>query len=54
MILMIYSPGDMDRLEGETIKDIIIRMYGEFYSRYEGDEFLTLTLGSIPALISPE
>jgi hypothetical protein len=54
MILMIYSPDDMDRLEGETIKEIIIRMCGEFYSRYEVDELLNLTLGSIPALISPE
>jgi len=50
MILMIYSPDDRDRLDGETIKDVIIRMYREFYSRYEGDEFLTLTLGTVPAL----
>jgi hypothetical protein len=38
-------------LEGEIVRDLVIRMFGELYGRYEGDEFLTRTLESIPKLV---
>ena len=35
-------------MEGEDVRDLVIRMFGELYGRYEGDEFLMRTLESIP------
>ena len=38
-------------LEGETVRNLVIRMFGELYDRYEGDELLMRTLESIPKLV---
>jgi ribosomal protein S18 acetylase RimI-like enzyme len=38
-------------LEGEAVRDLVIRMFGELYGRYEGDAFLMRTLESIPKLV---
>jgi GNAT superfamily N-acetyltransferase len=38
-------------LEGEMVRNLVVRMFGELYDRYEGDEFLMRTLESIPKLV---
>jgi GNAT superfamily N-acetyltransferase len=48
LILMLFSREDADHLAGEIVRDLVIRLFGELYGRFEGDEFLTLTLKSIP------
>ena len=38
-------------LEGEIVRNLVIRMFGELYDRHEGDELLMRTLESIPKLV---
>jgi GNAT superfamily N-acetyltransferase len=51
-LTLMTNPGDGELfLEGEIVRDLVIRMFGELYGRYEGDEFLMRTLESIPKLV---
>ncbi len=47
LILMFFSKEDADHLAGEMVRDLVIRLFGELYNRFDDDEFLTLTLRSI-------
>ena len=49
--LMINPREDELFLEGEIVRNLVIRMFGELYDRHEGDEFLMRTLESIPKLV---
>jgi hypothetical protein len=51
LILMTNPRRDELCLKGEVVRNLVIRMFGELYSRYEGDEFLMRTLESIPKLV---
>jgi GNAT superfamily N-acetyltransferase len=48
LILMVLSTVNDDYLTGESVRQIIIQMFGELYDRHEGDEFLTSILGGTP------
>ncbi len=48
LILMLFSKENADHLTGKVLRGIVIQLFGELYNRFEGDEFLKLTLGSIP------
>jgi len=48
LILMLFTRKDADHLAGEIVRDLVVQLFGELYDRFDGDEFLTLTLRSIP------
>ena len=48
LILMLFSRESADHLAGKVLRGVVVQLFGELYNRFEGDEFLTLTLGSIP------
>ena len=51
MILLVFSVENYNRLAGETVRDLVIHMFGELYDRYENDDLLMSTLRSIPDLV---
>ncbi len=48
LILMLFSREDADHLTGEMVRNLVIQLFGELYDRFKGDDFLALTLSSIP------
>lgn len=51
-LVLMTNPGKDEHCLGcETVRNLVIRMFGELYGRYDGDEFLTRTLESIPKLV---
>jgi GNAT superfamily N-acetyltransferase len=51
LALLINPDKDEHYLDGEMVQNLVIRMFGELYGRYEGDELLARTLESIPKLV---
>jgi hypothetical protein len=51
LILMVFSREEVSSLKGETVRDLIIRMFAQLYGRHNGDEFLMLTLQGVPDLV---
>ena len=51
MILMVFSKMEENRLIGDEVRNIIIRIFSEIYNRDEDDEILALNLKGIPDLI---
>jgi len=51
MILMVFSKMGENRLIGDEVRNIIIRIFSEIYNRDEDDEILALNLKGIPDLI---
>jgi hypothetical protein len=48
---MVFSREEVSSLKGETVRDLIIRMFAQLYGRHNGDEFLMLTLQGVPDLV---
>lgn len=48
MILMVLSRVDGDYLDGQWIRDIIVRIFGELYHRGVDDEILASILSGVP------
>jgi GNAT superfamily N-acetyltransferase len=51
MILLVFSVENCNHLAGETVRELVIHMFGELYERYGNDDLLMSTLRSIPDLV---
>lgn len=51
MILLVFSVENCNGLAGETVKGLVIHMFGELYDRYGNDDLLMSTLRSVPDLV---
>lgn len=54
MILMIFSKVKIDCLSGKLVKELIIQIYREVYSRDSKDNLLNSFINSIPSIIELE
>jgi len=51
MILLVFSVENCNHLAGETVRDLVIHMFGELYDRHGNDDLLMSTLRSISDLV---